>query len=62
MGVIMKVLAIAVAFLLAQVFAPAVASTVAAPGLSKPAAVDFSAAEKKAKKKKEKVQYMRSAS
>ncbi|MGE0062219.1 MAG: hypothetical protein AB7T86_09075 [Xanthobacteraceae bacterium] len=59
----MRMIAIAIAFTIAQIAAPAVASSVAAPGLSKAAALDLSAAKKKAaKKKKEKVQYMRSAS
>lgn len=59
----MKALAIAAVFVLAQTLSPAVASTTLAPGASKAAVTDLSAAKKKAKKKKkEKVQYMRSAS
>jgi hypothetical protein len=56
--------AIAVTFMIAQIAAPAVASTAIAPGLSKAASVDLSAAKTKTvkKKKKDKVQYMRSAS
>jgi hypothetical protein len=60
-------MAIAVTFMIAQIAAPAVASTAAAPGLSKTVSVDLSAAKKNKKKttnkkKKDKVQYMRSAS
>jgi hypothetical protein len=60
----MRIIAIAIAFTIAQIAAPAVASCITAPGLSKAAAVDLSAAKKKTvkKKKKDKVQYMRSAS
>jgi hypothetical protein len=56
-------IAIAIAFAVVQIAAPASASCVNAPGLSKAATVDLAAAKKKAtkKKKKDKVQYMRSA-
>jgi hypothetical protein len=60
----MRMMAIAVTFMIAQIAAPALASTATAPGLSNAVSVDLSAARKKPvkKKKKDKVQYMRSAS
>ena len=59
----MRIIAIAIAFMLTQAVVPAVASS-GGLCLSKAQASDLSAAKKKTakKKKKEKVQYMRSAS